>query len=80
MAADRLSSPLAPLPEITPEKFKQLADPTLRIKIEEDVHLWKTTTGYRNYQLFLHRLSESVVGYTIPETPIDESTLSPVRK
>lgn len=76
-AADRVSS-LAPLPEIAPEKSKQLSNPALRIRTEEDVHLWKSTTGYKNYLLFLQRLSESVVGHTIPQTPNNETILSPV--
>lgn len=77
-AVNRVSS-LPVLPEVRPEDFKQLSNPLLRIKTEEDVHIWKTTPGYQNYLLFLHRLSESVVGHTIPDSPVDKATLSPVR-
>lgn len=40
--------------------------PTLTIRTDTDVELWKQTTGYKDYALFLRRLNESVVGVTLP--------------
>ncbi|KAH0833365.1 hypothetical protein J3R83DRAFT_12466 [Lanmaoa asiatica] len=40
--------------------------PELKIRYDEDVTYWKHTIGYLDYQLFLRRLNESVVGYTVP--------------
>lgn len=50
--------------------FSDLVDttksPEQKIRYEEDVAHWKRTMGYHDYQLFLRRLNESVVGYTVP--------------
>ncbi|KIK96289.1 hypothetical protein PAXRUDRAFT_826123 [Paxillus rubicundulus Ve08.2h10] len=49
--------------------LSELADarpPEPKIRSDEDVKYWKNTTGYNDYQLFLRRLNESVVGYTVP--------------
>ncbi|OAX41909.1 Phosphotyrosyl phosphatase activator, partial [Rhizopogon vinicolor AM-OR11-026] len=40
--------------------------PELKIRSDQDVEVWKSTRGYADYLLFLHRLSESVVGYMLP--------------
>lgn len=40
--------------------------PEQKIRYDEDVAYWKNTMGYHDYQLFLRRLNESVVGYTVP--------------
>ncbi|KAG2064977.1 Phosphotyrosyl phosphatase activator [Suillus decipiens] len=40
--------------------------PELKIRTDQDVEVWKTTRGYADYLLFLHQLSEAVVGYTLP--------------
>ncbi|KAG6369883.1 hypothetical protein JVT61DRAFT_7940 [Boletus reticuloceps] len=40
--------------------------PEPKIHYDEHVAYWKNTTGYHDYQLFLRRLNESVVGYTVP--------------
>ena len=40
--------------------------PVLRIKTDEDVEAWKHTRSYQDYGLFLRRLAESVVGYSLP--------------
>ena len=40
--------------------------PEQKIRYDEDVAYWKHTIGYQDYQLFLRRLNESVVGYTVP--------------
>lgn len=42
--------------------------PEQKIRYEEDVAYWKQTMGYHDYQLFLRRLNESVVGHTVPRT------------
>ncbi|KAF8547933.1 Phosphotyrosyl phosphatase activator [Imleria badia] len=49
--------------------------PEQKIRYDEDVAYWKHTTGYRDYQLFLRRLNESVVGYTVPR-PSDSDAAS----
>lgn len=40
--------------------------PELKIRTDRDVEVWKTTKGYADYLLFLHRLSEAVVDCTLP--------------
>ncbi|KAI0806075.1 hypothetical protein BC629DRAFT_1282689 [Irpex lacteus] len=47
--------------------------PTQKIRTDEDLDLWRTTTGYRDFAVFLRRLSESVVGYTLPWSPPSQS-------
>lgn len=49
--------------------------PEQKIRYDEDVAYWKHTIGYQDYQLFLRRLNESVVGYSVPRTP-DADTAS----
>ncbi|KAL5525897.1 hypothetical protein ACEPAG_7235 [Sanghuangporus baumii] len=58
---------LPPLPEAKAEDTKKLEVPTLKIRTDADVESWKSTKGYQNYLLFLHRLSEAVVGHALPE-------------
>jgi len=48
--------------------------PELKIRSDQDVEVWKSTRGYANYLLFLHRLSESVVGYMLPPTNLPEQS------
>ncbi|KZT06068.1 PTPA-domain-containing protein [Laetiporus sulphureus 93-53] len=49
--------------------------PSKRIHTDYDVERWKSTRGYRDYGLFLRRLNESVVGYTLPWIePMSEAT------
>ncbi|KAK0199408.1 hypothetical protein DFS33DRAFT_1400722, partial [Desarmillaria ectypa] len=44
--------------------------PTQKIQSDEAVEAWKATHGYEDYSLYLHRLNEAVVGYTLPwESP-----------
>ena len=57
------------------ENFESFEAPTTRIRTDEDVATWKQTTGYKNYMLFLRRLSESVVNHYLP---VDEQATSPV--
>ncbi|KAG1851498.1 hypothetical protein C8R48DRAFT_810513 [Suillus tomentosus] len=40
--------------------------PELKIRTDQDVEDWKSTIGYADYLLFLRRLSEAVVDYTLP--------------
>lgn len=47
--------------------------PTQKIRTDEDVELWRRTQGYQDYGLFLRRLSEAVVGYTLPWTSSSQS-------
>lgn len=66
------------LPEITTEQIRNLDLPTLKIRSEADLVAWKSSTGYRNYMLFLHRLTDSVVGFDIPQTSDECPSLNPV--
>ncbi|KAF8149084.1 hypothetical protein B0H34DRAFT_734803 [Crassisporium funariophilum] len=47
--------------------------PTLKIMTDDDVEHWKSTQSYMDYRLFLRRLNESVVGYSLPWTPSSHS-------
>ena len=69
---------LPPLPQIELEHVDKLAIPTLKIRYDEDVSRWKSTRGYQNYNLFLRRLSESVVGYDLPQKSDENSTSNKV--
>ncbi|KXN91754.1 Serine/threonine-protein phosphatase 2A activator 1 [Leucoagaricus sp. SymC.cos] len=63
---------LPPLPEVPRSKFHDLGPlPSLVIKTEHDVEKWSTTRSYCEYDLFLRRLSESVVG--IMQTSFEEA-------
>lgn len=74
------SHPLPPLEEITTNDGGILDEPSRRIRMEDDVGLWKATRGYQNYLLFLHRLSESSVGHLFSDDARPEdSLLSKVR-
>ncbi|KAL4074734.1 hypothetical protein V8B97DRAFT_1868004 [Scleroderma yunnanense] len=42
--------------------------PQQKIHTDEDITAWKRTRGYRDYWLFLLRLNEAVVGYSISQT------------
>ena len=54
---------LPPLPTI--DSIIGLDEPIPKIKTEEDVHSWKTTSGFQNYALFIQRLNEAVVGRSL---------------
>ena len=60
------ASTLPPLRKVDASSLEPADTPVLRIKTDEDVEAWKHTRGYRDYGLFLRRLAESVVGYTLP--------------
>ena len=62
---------LPPLPHFN--NFKNLEPPILGIRTDNDVLVWKQTTGYQNFMLFLRRLSEAVVDHYLP---IDEQSPS----
>jgi len=58
---------LPPLREIT--SFDNIGPlPSLVIKNDQDVEIWTNTTCYHEYDLFLRRLNESVVGFFLPYT------------
>jgi len=60
---------LPPLREIPPSRFDNLGPlPSLVIRNDKDVEVWATTTSYHEYDLFLRRLNESVVGVFLPHT------------
>ncbi|KAI0763321.1 hypothetical protein BD413DRAFT_583769 [Trametes elegans] len=61
-----MSAQLPALREVSVSSLHKAEPPTLRIKTDEDVELWKHTRGYQDYGLFLRRLAESVVGYELP--------------
>lgn len=47
--------------------------PTLKIRTDDDVHFWRSTRAYQDFGIFLRRLNESVVGYTLPwSEPLNE--------
>ncbi|KIJ52464.1 hypothetical protein M422DRAFT_26057 [Sphaerobolus stellatus SS14] len=43
-----------------------LEPPIPRIRTDSDVELWKLTSAYKVYGVFLRRLNEAVVGYELP--------------
>ena len=60
--ADRLS-----LRHIPIDAVAQLHSiPAQKIRTDEDIEAWRTTTGYRDYAVFLRRLNECVVGCFLP--------------
>lgn len=61
-----MSTPSPTLPRIAAVTLAEIQPPSLRIRTDEDVELWKLTSGYKAYELFLRRLNESVVGYELP--------------
>ncbi|KZP10480.1 PTPA-domain-containing protein [Athelia psychrophila] len=52
--------------------------PSQKIQTEDDVNVWKNTTGYKDYLLFLSLLNEAVVGVELSWTPPTE--IESVRK
>jgi hypothetical protein len=40
--------------------------PIQKIRTDEDLAVWRTTTGYRDFVIFLQRLNEAVVGHMLP--------------
>jgi serine/threonine-protein phosphatase 2A activator len=67
---------LLPLREVSLSELANLQVlPVPRIREDHDVEKWRNTVGYRDFNLFLRRLNESVVGYDLPT---DVSSLSPI--
>ncbi|KAK7691199.1 hypothetical protein QCA50_006302 [Cerrena zonata] len=64
-----MTAALPPLRQVPISEITRLQPPKLRIKLDEDVELWKRTRGYSDYGLFLRRLNESVVGQFLPYDP-----------
>ncbi|KAF9231370.1 hypothetical protein BU15DRAFT_90933 [Melanogaster broomeanus] len=63
-----MSSPkLHQLRQISVSDLTDIRPPEPKIRYDEDVTIWKNTTGYHDYQLFLRRLNESIVGCTVPQ-------------
>ncbi|KAK0470358.1 uncharacterized protein EV420DRAFT_109028 [Desarmillaria tabescens] len=61
---------LLQLRSIPLSKVPDLELPTQKIRSDEAVEAWKATRGYEDYSLYLRRLNEAVVGYTLPwESP-----------
>lgn len=61
---------LPSLREVTPAQFQVLGPlPSLVIKTDDDVERWTITRSYHDYDLFLRRLNESVVGVILPWNP-----------
>jgi len=68
---------MAELRQVSLDYLRTTAEgPILHIKTEEDVDTWKTTQSWRDYAIFLRRLTDSVVGYYLPWRP---ETLSEAR-
>ena len=68
-------SPLRDLRQISlSDLVDSFKSPEQKIRYDEDVAHWKQTTGYHDYQLFLRRLNESVVGYTVPHASDSDAT------
>ena len=64
---------LLPLRAVGIRELVKLDPPVTRIRTDEDVAYWKTTRGYQDFGLFLRRLNESVVGYSLPyEEPMSD--------
>lgn len=62
-----IDMPQTGLPPLRQIELPILQDlPELKIRTDQDVEVWKSTKGYADYLLFLHRLSEAVVDCTLP--------------
>ncbi|KAF8638959.1 hypothetical protein AX17_001820 [Amanita inopinata Kibby_2008] len=58
---------LPDLREISVAEVAKLSSfPATKIRYDEDVLAWKRTKSYRDYSIFLRRLTESVVGHYLP--------------
>ena len=57
---------LLPLRHVSVSEVDKLPLSGQKIKTDDDVHAWKLTRGYQDYELFLRRLNESVVGRFLP--------------
>ncbi|KAK0472014.1 hypothetical protein IW261DRAFT_822267 [Armillaria novae-zelandiae] len=57
---------LPELRSIQLSEMPNLEPPTQKIQSDEAVEAWKATRGYEDYSLYLRRLNEAVVGYSLP--------------
>ncbi|KAG5221391.1 Serine/threonine-protein phosphatase 2A activator [Salix suchowensis] len=48
--------------------LKGMPKPAQKIRFDSDVEVWRTTRSYQDYSIFLHRLTEAVVGQFLPLT------------
>ncbi|ESK87599.1 protein phosphatase 2a regulatory subunit 4 [Moniliophthora roreri MCA 2997] len=55
-------------------EIPNLETPTQKIHSDQDVQVWRTTQSYHDFSIFLRRLTESVVGYTLPWSSASPST------
>ena len=54
------------LSQISLSSVSSLPLPTLHIRTDTDVEAWKSTTGYRDFGVWVRLLNESVVGVEMP--------------
>ncbi len=54
--------------------LKGMPKPVQKIRFDSDVEVWRTTRSYQDYSLFLHRLTEAVVGQYLPLTNSTQSS------
>ncbi|CAA7265754.1 unnamed protein product [Cyclocybe aegerita] len=67
---DAMENQLRELREVTIDDVARLhCLPSTKIRSESDLDYWKTTRSYADYLLFLRRLNESVVGFSLPWNP-----------
>jgi serine/threonine-protein phosphatase 2A activator len=73
---------LPPLPTVSASSLSTLTPPTTKIKFEEDLETWRTTSGYNHLVLFVRRLSEAVVGHDLPtpDAPFSSSEVCSLYK
>ena len=71
-------STLWDLRQIPLSDLDTLKSPKLKIHYNEDIAHWKDTVGYHDYQLFLCRLNESIIGYTVPPASNSDEDCSQV--
>jgi serine/threonine-protein phosphatase 2A activator len=45
--------------------------PSQKIRFDVDIELWKRTSGYQDYMIFLRRLSDAVTGVNLPQQASD---------
>lgn len=67
---------LPPLPRIALDTIPSLTSPTPLIRSEADVGEWHKSEGFANYELFVQRLNEAVVGHNLGEELEESSPVS----
>jgi serine/threonine-protein phosphatase 2A activator len=60
------------LSQISLSSLPSLPLPTLHIRTDADVEAWKSTTGYRDFGVWVRLLNESVVGVEVPSEEAGE--------